>query len=370
MSNDNNILKSMPQEAAFVVLEQMADPVLIFEVETLEIAHLNRAAVLLAEMSTGNGKELKDFASWLGLSVDEAFSRFGHGNVSSLGAEHIDVRHLNSHFDVSVKRPPKSGFSDKIVAIFRDITNREETERLKQELVSNVSHELRSPLTAIKGAMGLVLAGTAGDIPPRAQDMIQIAQRNADRLILIINDILDLDKIADGAMVFDNADTTLKDVIDAAVESISGFRGRFDVDVTVQIDTPMAMSFVDPNRLVQVLVNLMSNAIKFSPIGSEVQVQLGRYGDFNRISITDQGEGIPEAEQELLFKRFTQIGATNRAATGGTGLGLSIVKAILEKQSGHVSFDSEVGRGTTFYVDLPRSAKESEMTQKKSVVNL
>lgn len=360
----------MPAQAAFVILDRMTAPVLVFDAKTLQVSHLNRAAANFALKAREDDLDLADLPTWLNLEADDAQVLFSKAAPLNSGVQKFDVSHLDSYFDVSVQRPPESGFDDQIVAIFNDVTGRQESERLKHEFVSTVSHELRSPLTAIKGAMGLVLAGTAGELPQRARDMIQISQRNADRLILIINDILDLDKIADGAMVFDNADVDLGEIVETAVESISDFRDRFDVRITTQIDIAGVTSFVDPNRMVQVLVNLMSNAIKFSPTGGEVTILVGVHGDFNRISITDRGEGISKAEQEFLFQRFVQIGSKNRAATGGTGLGLSIVQAILDKQDGQISFDSEVGRGTTFFVDLPKSMALSGQNQNKRVQNL
>lgn len=352
MQSNNNPM-TFPPQSALAMLDHFADPVLAFDVGTLRVTHLNQIAQETAAASRANGVVLNDLASWLGLTREETQSRFGAHVLSGPRVDRLDVSHFNAHFDVCLQRPPNSGFSDQIVAIFHDITRRHESERLKKELVSTVSHELRSPLTAIKGAMGLVLAGSAGAIPRRAHEMIQIAHRNSDRLILIINDILDLDKIADGAMVFDNAEVNLNDVIETAAEAIAGFSQRFDVGVTVVSDCPDAVSFVDPNRMVQVLVNLLSNAIKFSPTGGNVTISLSFHDGFNRISVADTGDGIPLADQELVFQRFVQFGQKNQAATGGTGLGLSIVQAIVEKQGSQISFNSVFGSGTTFFVDVP-----------------
>ncbi len=340
-------------QEAWTILDRQPDPVLVFDGQTHAVRFQNRAAARLAGQSAAAGVPLADLRGWLRMSAAKVATLLETMDAES-APKHLEVSHCDAHFDVTVQLPGSSGFPDQIVAAFHDITERRNAERQKQELVSTVSHELRSPLTAIKGAMGLVLAGSAGALPERARDMVQIAHRNADRLILIINDILDLDKIADGAMVFDNAHTPLVEVIDAAVEAVAGYRQRFDVKADLVIEARDAVAFIDPNRLVQVLVNLLSNAIKFSPAGAAVTVRLQDNGAFNRISVTDRGEGIPASEQRFLFDRFVQIGTRNRAATGGTGLGLSIVQAILDKQNGHITFTSQVGVGTTFHVDLPK----------------
>ncbi|MBU2981451.1 hypothetical protein KO498_06445 [Lentibacter algarum] len=339
----------IPATTAAQMLDRFENPVLVIDTKSLAICHMNLAALTLKQASQDSGFELTDLASWMGVSTEEARARL----TSQRPSFFHEVNHGAAYFDVQIQPLSDSGASDQMFAFFHEITRRREVERKKQELVSTVSHELRSPMTAIKGAMGLLLAGSAGEMPERARNMIQIAQRNADRLILIVNDILDLDKIADGTMAFDNSEVRVADVIETAVEGIAGFRDRFDVSVTTEINAPDALSMIDPNRMVQVLVNLLSNAIKFSPAGGNVKIALSRHAGFNRISVADMGEGIPKDEQDLLFQRFVQIGAKNRAATGGTGLGLSIVQEILAKQDCKISFESEVGGGTTFFVDIP-----------------
>tara|TARA_R110002073_G_scaffold312355_3_gene483767 strand:- start:1212 stop:2330 length:1119 start_codon:yes stop_codon:yes gene_type:complete len=353
LMNDLIGRQSTPKHAAWAILDRISDPVVTFDAVTFRVCYFNQAAEKIAETSRKNGSDLLDLPAWLGQTFDETGKRIGKGALPNAKPQRLDIVHGDLHFEVCLEFPTKLEIGAQIVGVFRDITQRSESVRLKQELVSTVSHELRSPLTAIKGAMGLVLAGSAGAIPDRVRGMIEIAHRNADRLILIINDILDLDKISDGAMLFDNVDTNLSAEISSAIELVAGFSDRFGVNVEVgALDTAL-VSFVDPNRLVQVLVNLLSNAIKFSSAGGTVTVNLARHADFNRITVVDAGEGIPENEQKLLFERFVQVGVKNRAAPGGTGLGLSIVRAIVEKQGGRISFESTLGLGTKFHVDLP-----------------
>lgn len=339
----------------------LVDAVVVFDMANNKARYLNPAADELADYSRRMGLGLSSPASWLAKSTDQAISSDLGASDANIGVRRQGVCHFGHCYEATLQRYSTTGSEDMLVGVFRDVSERAEAERQKKELVSTVSHELRSPLTAIKGAMGLVLSGAIGEVPDKAHQMIAIAQRNADRLVLIINDILDLDKIADGAMVFDNSNADPIAVIGEAVEAIAGFQARFDVDVTIDMVDADLVSFVDPNRMVQILVYLLPNAIKFSPAEGHVTVQVFRHGDFNRISVIDQGEGIPDADQETLFGRFVQVGAKLRAATGGTGLGLSIVKAIVGKQGGAISFESEVGNGTTSHVDLPSSEQTNSI---------
>jgi len=353
LNQDETDKAPKPDMFMSAICDGLSDPMIVIDAASDGVIYANKAASDLAAYCVGQGQPLTSPASWIGASLDVVLAQSTEAGNDQHCEARLEVAHFDRLFDINIQRSPDFGSDKYWVAIFRDYSVRAEADRTKKELVSTVSHELRSPLTAIKGAMGLVLSGAAGDLPEKAHQMITIAQRNAERLVLIINDILDLDKITDGAMVFDNADVELAVVVRDAVDALAGFKDRFDVEIdTCHLDKSL-ISHVDPNRIVQVLVNLLSNAIKFSPAGGQVSVKLVRNKAFNRLSVVDRGEGIPSADQAALFDRFVQVGAKNRAATGGTGLGLSIVKAIVESQGGVISFESELGCGTTFHVDLP-----------------
>ncbi|MEH6647382.1 sensor histidine kinase [Sulfitobacter sp.] len=343
----------------------LADAVVIFDASSGDVTYKNSEARAIATQSADAGTPLLTLLDWTGKPTDFFRPLATASPDDPKTSWRLEAQLAELLFDVHVNLGGTDAETNFVAAVFRDISKRSETERLTKELVSTVSHELRSPLTAIKGAMGLIISGAAGELSSKARDMVLIAQRNADRLVLIINDILDLDKFASGQTVFDNAPTDLLTIVESAVEAIAGFKGRFDVRIEVDVQDSGLTSFVDPNRLVQVFVNLLSNAIKFSPSGGVVTVRLARDGENNRISVIDVGEGIPEADQEALFGRFVQIGAKNRAATGGTGLGLSIVKAILDNQSGSISFESRLGQGTIFTVDLPQLSSIQTRAQAK-----
>ena len=340
--------------------DALADPVVVFKCRSFEVLFANSAASFLADQLTIEGPKPLTALEYLGVSEHNLQAQISDMEEQQ-SASRLEIKHGTYHADVNVTLVPADTPEPVAIAVFRNISLRAQADQRKKELVSTVSHELRSPLTAIKGAMGLILSGAAGEIPQKPRQMVQICQRNADRLILIINDILDLDKIADGAMVFDNDHLDLSTLVNDAVEAVDGFKNRFDVSIDVDVEDTSLVSYIDPNRMLQVLVNLMSNAIKFSPAGASVTIRLSRYEDLNRISVIDRGEGIPLENHGSMFGRFVQIGASNRARTGGTGLGLSIVKAIVDNQGGEVSFESQVGKGTTFHVDLKNSADEQQL---------
>ncbi len=228
--------------------------------------------------------------------------------------------------------------------------------RAKSEFLAVVSHELRTPLTSIFGSLRLLRGGAAGDIPDCAKKMIDIACRNSDRLILLINDILDIEKIESGHMELKPERLEITDLVRSAIDANRGFaetRG-----LTLQLVEALAGVRIegDGNRLMQVLTNLLSNAIKFSPHDQKVEIAVRRRGSAVRVSVRDHGPGIAEEFHGAVFDKFTQFDSSDSRGNGGSGLGLSICKAIVELHGGKIGFDSEMGKGTTFYFDLPITA--------------
>ena len=237
--------------------------------------------------------------------------------------------------------------------VVRDITERKEIERLKNEFVSIVSHELRTPLTSIRGSLGLMEGGAVGELPPKARDLVRIARQNADRLIRLINDILDLEKIESGKIQLEIQRLDPKEVLDSTVAELRGMALLYKVSMETKAECTDAIAG-DRDRVVQVLTNLLSNAIKFSPEGGTISIALvsGAPG-FLRCVVTDRGQGIAREAQERLFNRFEQVEPANTRRRGGTGLGLAISRSLVEQQGGRIGVDSTVGKGSSFWFELP-----------------
>ena len=239
-----------------------------------------------------------------------------------------------------------------IVAIVRDISERRRMEQLKDEFVSTVSHELRTPLTSIAGSLGLLAGGVAGALPEKAARLIQIAQSNSQRLVRLINDILDIEKIESGKLRLDMVPLNLRDIAERSVEGVQGYGGDLGVTLTLSEGEPVLIRG-DADRLIQVVTNLLSNALKFSPRGGVVRVAVDPETRLARLSVVDEGPGIPHAFRARIFSKFAQADGSDTRAKGGTGLGLAIAREIAERHGGRLWFESAEGEGATFHLDLP-----------------
>lgn len=234
-----------------------------------------------------------------------------------------------------------------------DVSARKQAERAKNEFISTVSHELRTPLTSIRGALDLVLNKIGVSEPGKIQKLLEMAARNSERLTLLINDLLDLEKIEGGKLEFGFKALDLAALCRRAVEDNEGFAQKHQVRLRLEGALPTAFARGDEHRLLQVLANLISNAIKFSPAGGSVEVGLEARERAVRVGVRDHGPGIPESFRDRIFQRFAQADSSDAREKGGTGLGLSITKAIVERHEGAVGYESWAGEGTRFYFELP-----------------
>ena len=242
-------------------------------------------------------------------------------------------------------------------SIMRDITDRKKVDRMKNEFVSTVSHELRTPLTSIRGALGLVGSGKVGELPAKAQPLVDIAVKNCDRLIRLINDILDIEKIEANKMEFDVQSHDLVSLVNNAAEVNRVYATEHGANIVVSNGTPDVMVMVDEDRFTQVMTNLISNAAKYSPEGGTIRIATQSRNGGVRVSVSDEGPGIPEEFHKDIFSKFSQADGSDTRKRGGSGLGLSITRAIIENHGGQVSFETQDGKGTTFHVDLPEQAQ-------------
>ena len=243
------------------------------------------------------------------------------------------------------------------IGILRDITQRKEMDRIKSEFISTVSHELRTPLTSIRGSLGLITGGAVGKITKKTRDLIDLAEKNTKRLINLVNDILDMEKIESGSMEFQFEIFDIVELVRNETEANRGYAEEYNVDF-VMADPRTALKVRgDKDRLMQVLANLLSNAAKFSPPGGSVEIAVTHKDGNVRVSVSDSGPGIPDEFHDNIFDKFTQADSSDTRKVGGTGLGLKISKTIIDKHGGGIGFDTSndpnEATGTIFYFELP-----------------
>jgi PAS domain S-box-containing protein len=328
------------QRRLVATLEATVDLVAIYTMAG-QVVYLNHAA----------RRVLGDIADRLyGPDALAVALRDGHwsGETIVRGADGRDIPVAQ----VVVAHPSAQGGVWFVSTIMRDLSEWKKLDRMKNEFVSTVSHELRTPLTSIRGALGLLEAGVTGELSDKGIDLVHVARENCERLIRLINDMLDLDKIEAGVLPLDVIDLSPADVVQTTLDGIAGMAVVYGIRLEQSV-APTPTVRADRDRIVQVLTNLVSNAIKFSPAGSVVRVVVTATPDRVRLAVENAGQGIPPADRDKLFRRFQQLDGADNRQRGGTGLGLAIAKAIVEQHEGRIGFESEPGVRTTFWFDLP-----------------
>lgn len=345
-------------EGRNAVIERLPDGVIVYDPETMKINYVN-----------ANGR------AWLGWTVDnmcektmfDTFREFDEGmfrrylapllsgevkQVTIQVVHDVGPIEILTHIDAGPDGHPS------LISVVRDVSERVAADKMKLTSVSTVSHELRTPLTSIKGALRLLEAGNLGNMSSQAERMISIAHRNSDRLLALVNDILELEKIESGELNVSLQNVDLQELLLEASEAHASYADDAGVRFCVEPSGHPTMVRADPDRLMQVLANLMSNAAKFSPAGSAVKLYVEDIDDdIWRICIEDQGPGIPESARKTLFDSFFQVTADEHYARPGTGLGLTISKRLMDLHGGSISFTTELGQGSIFHCDLKKHAE-------------
>lgn len=338
--------------------EQSSDAIVLLDINSLQILEANPQSSRLLGYSATSLRD-RPFTELLEANqaplpelLKLAMTVNGHSNMALLrqfgGVVHCEVT------AASVGLPDQR----QLMLNLRDISERLRSEQLKNDFVSTVSHELRTPLTSIYGTLRLVNSGVLNGRPEQASSLLLAAEDNSQRLTELINDLLDIDKLEAGKLELDLRPLDLDAQLQAAQRMLSAVAD--DAGVSLQLPLPGKLSVqADAQRLQQVLANLLSNAIKFSPPGDVVTIEVEQVEQYIRLSVTDNGEGIPLAFQPNVFQRFAQADATATRQRGGTGLGLAITRSLVRAMNGRIGFSSMPGQGSCFWVSLPKALPDS-----------
>ena len=354
-------LKAQQIEAAKsqAILEGVADGVVVADADG-KIILVNAAAqrILQLPRNEAPGRTINEMLGLYGDQTREWLKTAAHSTANArthtagefLAAQlRIGARVVSVHLARVLMGDEFLG----TVSVFRDVTAEVEAERAKTEFVSMVSHELRTPMTSIKGYADLMLAGVAGTFTERQRDFLTIIKSNADRLTALVNDLLNISRIESGRMVLAPRATSVEDVVNQVIKAMGARLAEEGSTLKSEVPPALPPVVVDPDRMVQILTNLVANACQYTPAGGEVVVSASVHGDEVHILVRDTGIGIPQEDQDKVFSRFFRVDTPMVQESPGTGLGLSIVRALVEMGGGRVWVESELGEGSTFTFTLP-----------------
>ncbi len=331
-----------------LLMDQAADAIFIVSPEAITVEGNARAAEIVGRpRSELVGLPLKAFVRNTDAAAGPVLPmlRYGHVNTGEFWVTRPD----GSRVAVEIRATMLE--DGRIQVIARDISERKEVERVKDEFVSIVSHELRTPLTSIRGALGLLAAGRLDDAPDKRKRMLELATTNADRLIRLINDILDIERIKSGGITFDIADLSARVLVAHVIEAMRPLADHAGVVLRAEVEDVRV--WADDDRMTQTLTNLIDNAIKFSPLDSYIDITVRREGRSALFEVRDHGRGIPIEMREAVFDRFRQVDNSDSREKGGSGLGLAICRSIVEQHGGRIWVESDLGRGSAFRFTVP-----------------
>jgi PAS domain S-box-containing protein len=282
------------------------------------------------------------------------YNTTGEARVIGIGREVQGKRKDGSIFPMELAVSKSSEYDEIVfIGMVRDVTERRRLEKLKSEFISTVSHELRTPLTSIQGSLNLLENGIAGKLSEPVHKLVELASRNSQRLILLINDLLDIEKLAAGKMALNLTCIDIVNLVKQSIRDNGGYGLKFNVQYVLGAHPERLNIIADNGRLAQVLANLLSNAAKFSGESHQVEIRIIKSDVKVKVEIEDHGHGIPVDFQKEIFNSFAQANNGDTRQQGGTGLGLKISKSLIEAMNGTIGFQTQIGNGTIFWFTLP-----------------
>lgn len=284
-------------------------------------------------------------------SVESAVNEFKPFNAEIfIGDEHGQSRWARVNANAMLD---SLGAIQGFMAILVDITQIKQAQKMKQEFTATVSHELRTPLTSVMGAVDVLRSGMTGPLPKSAEKLLAVASRNCQRLLELIDDLLDMDKLAAGKLPMRIESVALLPLLERSVAEIQPYADKYDIHIELGAVTQDLHLRCDTRRFNQVMANLLSNAIKFSPLGCSVRVAVLTRSGKIRIEVADAGPGIASEFRHQVFENFAQADSSDTRSKGGTGLGLAITRKLVQQMDGDIGFESVLGSGTTFWLEWP-----------------
>ncbi|MBN4055548.1 HAMP domain-containing histidine kinase [bacterium AH-315-K03] len=341
---------------------------------TRQVAKITKWNWHAGEATVVISKELKDLFT---LNIQQGrvsirqllhyFDRTSRKNIISAVSDSISlyqsfsiqstlVNDLGKHFCVDIRGAPKSGAQGEMLLVgsIQDISEQKKSDTAKSQFISTVSHELRTPLTAIRGSLGLALGDAFGHLGADIRSVLQLANNNTEKLLQLINDLLDVDQLESGKLRFSFKSCDLRSIVEDTVKASNSFSKKYNVFFSLTCKVPNAKIWGDVDRIVQALNHLLSNAAKFSKENSEILVSISSCERFFRVSVHDAGPGISESAREKIFEKFSQVDSSDSRLYGGVGIGLYIARTIIRQHKGFVDFENREQGGTHFYFDIPK----------------